>query len=313
MVIPKGTLWERLTSSTRRALAANALFSFPTGRAFVEEKGVRYFVRVLESLSRKDEARRAQDRASQQGRQANPFLPPEPDLTVGDVGPGHLAVLNKFNVVENHLLLVTRKFEDQDALLTPEDFEALWQCLSEYDSLGFYNGGREAGASQQHKHLQLVPLPLAPEGPVVPMEPMLGQAPAGHGLSRVPAFPFLHSFVRLEPGLASAPGNAARQTFGLYCDMLQELGMRTPSPGRTTRHSAPYCLLVARTWMLLVPRSREHVQDISLNSLAYAGSFFVRSQEQLERLKAYGMMNALKTAGVGLEGEGGPKVEGQQG
>jgi len=28
--------------------------------------------------------------------------------------------------------------------------------MSEYQSLGFYNGGVEAGASQTHKHLQLL-------------------------------------------------------------------------------------------------------------------------------------------------------------
>ena len=56
----------------------------------------------------------------------------------------------------------------------------------------------------------------------------------------------------------------------------------------------PYCLLVTRDWMLLVPRSREFFEDISLNSLAFAGSFFVRNEQQLDRLKSFGPMNALR-------------------
>ncbi len=107
-----------------------------------------------------------------------------------------MAILNKFNVVDNHLLIVTREFEQQRSLLTLRDFEALWRCLNEYDSLGFYNGGPEAGASQPHKHLQLVPLPLAPQGPPVPIAPLLAGARGAVGSGPIPGFDFVHSFAR---------------------------------------------------------------------------------------------------------------------
>ena len=69
--------------------------------------------------------------------------------------------------------------------------------------------------------------------------------------------------------------------------------MERPVPGKLMRQTRPYCLLVTREWMLLVPRSREFFDGISLNSLAYAGSFFVRDRAQLESLTAAGMMKAL--------------------
>jgi ATP adenylyltransferase len=47
--------------------------------------------------------------------------------------------------------------------------------------------------------------------------------------------------------------------------------------------------------MLLIPRSREYFEDISLNSLAFAGSFFLRNEQQLEKLKSAGPLNALKS------------------
>jgi ATP adenylyltransferase len=75
--------------------------------------------------------------------------------------------------------------------------------------------------------------------------------------------------------------------------MLSRVGMDRPYASGLTRQSLPYCFLVTRDWMLLVPRSREHFEDISLNSLAFAGSFFVWNREQLERLKGYGLINAL--------------------
>ena len=222
----KGSLWERVVAATKHALSAGAIVPIPTDYTFIEgaaECGSSY--RVLAGLGRKDEARKKQE-SEQRGKNANPFLPPEKDLVVADISETHLAVLNKFNVVENHLLIVTRAFEDQDMLLTLPDFEALWLCMAEYNSLGFYNGGREAGASQRHKHLQLVPLPLAPEGLRVPVDPLLARAPEGMG--EVPEFPFLHSFVRLGEGLARSPLEAARKTFELYGAMLSRTGMTAP-------------------------------------------------------------------------------------
>jgi ATP adenylyltransferase len=288
----QGTLWTRIKKTTEQAVESGALLPIRTHQAIIEEEGIRFLVRVLESLKRKDEARKNQDRAPEQAK-ANPFLPPEPALSVGPVSDTHMAVLNKYNVVEYHLLIVTREFEEQTMLLTPQDFEALWICMAEYESLGFYNGGSEAGASQRHKHLQVVPLPLGADGPAVPTEPLFPPGPGGM-LTRVPQFPFLNVFTWLDPGLVDAPSVAAQETYSLYCRMLSRAGMTPPLPGEAAVQSLPYCLLVTRSWMLLVPRSREFTLGVSLNSLAFAGSFFVRDREQLEQLRSYGVMNSLR-------------------
>jgi sulfate adenylyltransferase (ADP) / ATP adenylyltransferase len=293
----QGTLWENIVSTTERAVAAGALLPASTDYTFVEDGGIRFFVRVLAGLRRKDGARKKQEAEARSGKQANPFLPPEKDLVVADISDTHLAVLNKFNVVEHHLLLITRHFEDQETLLTLADFEALWLSMTEFNSLGFYNGGREAGASQQHKHLQLVPLPLAPEGPAVPIEPLLAAAPQ-QGIGTVPGLPFRHAFVRLGSNADSALRETARTAFGLYAEMLSRVGMNPPDEKNLTRQSMPYCFLVARDWMLLVPRTREFFEDISLNSLAFAGSLFVRNAQQLDRLRSVGPMNALRSVSL---------------
>src|SRR5512139_3870429 len=189
-----GTLGAAVTAVTERALAAGALLPIPTNFTFLEDGGVRFLVRVLANLARKDEERWRREREAAAGKPTNPFLPHEQALFVADVSSTHLALLNKYNVVDRHILIVTREFVDQRALLTPQDMEALWRCMAEYPSLGFYNGGAEAGASQSHKHLQLVPLPLAPEGPPVPIDPLLARAApaAAGGAASLPGFDFLH-------------------------------------------------------------------------------------------------------------------------
>ncbi len=288
---------------TEQALSSGALLPSPTEYEFVEDSGMRFFVRILSGPRQKDEAREQQEKeASATGRQVNPFLPYEGDLFVADISETHLAILNKFNVVEHHLLIITRGFEDQEKLLTLNDFKALWVCMAEYNALGFYNAGEAAGASQRHKHLQMVPLPLAPEGPQVPIEPLLANTRFNGVFGAVPAFPFLHVFAHIEPGIVKSPPDAAKKTFELYCAMLREAGMTSPV-GKGQRQSGPYCLLVTRGWMLLVPRSREFFDAISINSLGFAGAFLVRNQEQLERVKSCGPMTVLREVALPVSGK----------
>jgi ATP adenylyltransferase len=174
--------------------------------------------------------------------------------------------------------------------------------MDEYDSLGFYNGGLEAGASQRHKHLQVVPLPLAPEGPAVPVEPLLSAAVVDeNGFGTIPGFPFLHAFAIFDRDLLSSPVKAAENSHELYGEILRSLGMEAPGREGLTRQSLPYCLLVTRDWMLLVPRSREHFGEISLNSLAFAGSLFVIKEEQLAHLRSLGPMKALASVALPKE------------
>lgn len=175
--------------------------------------------------------------------------------------------------------------------------------MEEYQGLGFYNGGEEAGASQSHKHLQFVPLPLAPEGPQVPVEPLLAEAVFEDDFGTVPAFPFLHVVARTGSEIVKSPAEAAETSFNLYCEMLRRVGMSAPEREGRQRQSGPYCLLVTREWMLLVPRSREFFDSISVNSLGFAGALLVRNKEQMEMLKGRGPMNILLDVALPVPGK----------
>ena len=164
---PSGTLWSRVVERTEHGIRCGAIRSIPTDYEFVEQNGINFLVRVVSRLAKKDQAKKGNP---------NPFLPYDKDLFVANISETHVCLLNKFNVVDHHILIVTREFENQESLLTLNDFEAMWVCMGEFEGLAFYNAGAIAGASQQHKHLQMVPLPLAPEGPKVPLDPALESA-----------------------------------------------------------------------------------------------------------------------------------------
>jgi len=266
--------------ATRRALAAGALQPIETQPIMIDDGGVRFVVRAVSSLARKDAARHA-------AVVADPLGDYEPDLFVSDLGPSHFLLLNKFPVLARHVLLVTRRFERQERLLTVEDFGALGACLSEVDCLAFYNGGVEAGASQPRKHLQLVPLPLAAESPdEVPMEPALI---GGH------RFAFKHGFAPIAQG-ATAPALHA-----LYRELLHRCGISAVVTADGELQSAPYNLLLRRGWMLVVPRSCECFETVSINALGFAGSLFVRTHAELERVRAVGPMRVLRAVAVPAE------------
>jgi sulfate adenylyltransferase (ADP) / ATP adenylyltransferase len=291
IVLQPGTLLPGLRTCTQSALASGALQPILTDEEVIEDGGVRFLVRVVSTLRRKEAERRRQASVGLNPvKPANPFLPPERALTVADISRTHLAVLNKFHVLERHLLIVTRAFEHQETLLTLDDFRALFVCMAEYPALAFYNGGAPAGASQPHKHLQLVPLFPVAGGLGVPMESLL----YGAG-SRCPYLPFAHTFGRLSVSPAEDPLSAASEGFDLYRHLLLLLGISAVQRAGELRQSAPYNLLLARDWMLAVPRVQECYRTVSVNALGFAGSLFVKDAEQLETIRVAGPMNLLKT------------------
>jgi ATP adenylyltransferase len=274
-----GALWRAVTEAAARARESGALTPFHTESEVIEDGGIPFTVRLLAQRDRKAAARKEQDRTGQ-----NPFLPHDPELFVADISDTHLGLLNKFYVLDQHLLIVTREFEHQQASLTLRDFEALVACLEEMEGLGFYNAGTIAGASQEHKHLQLAPFPLGVGPEPMPIGPALGEVVGTAEVVAVPALRFDHAFMRLEEAPGSVPTGA--RLLAAYGELLAAVGIEGAR--------APYNLLVTADWMLVVPRCRESIEGISVNALGFAGSLLVRDRDQLELVRRLGPMRLLQ-------------------
>jgi ATP adenylyltransferase len=270
-----------------------------TERRDMEDGGIRFLVRVLALLDEKRELRTLLDgegKISTAVPGHNPFLPYEEELFVADLSPTHLCLLNKYMVVEGHVLIVTREFEEQEALLDEADFEALGICLREADLLGFYNAGRIGGASQRHKHLQAVPLPFDPQGTRIPAEPLILAALQAGRLTTCPQLPYRHALAAVDPAWWRHPAEGAAPWRRLYDEMREAVGL----PGSVEAGDGtapPYNLLATRQWMMLAPRSRESVGAISVNALGLVGSLLVKDEAQLEELRRLGPMRLLREVG----------------
>ena len=69
-------------------------------------------------------------------------------------------------------------------------------------------------------------------------------------------------------------------------ELLRAVACERPGP--------PHTLLATRDWTMVVPRTLECFDSISLNALAFAGSLLVRNREQLEHVRAVGPMAVLR-------------------
>lgn len=222
----------------------------------------------------------------------NPFLPYDPDVFIRDLPDGHVLLFNKFSLVPNHVLVITKGFasklrlgkvsvlillleyENQAQKIRQETFGAVLEVARLYETpeniewLGFFNSGPKAGASQCHKHLQLVPV----ECMMVPLEAAFSENlhASPKQMLEIAAFSgFRHAFVRLGLGGTELDSQYMKESY----ERLMEL-MENPSS---------YNLLFTKRWMLLVPRRSSITTDgFGFNALAYAGYFMVKSREELE-------------------------------
>ncbi|OZG74573.1 hypothetical protein BTA51_06130 [Hahella sp. CCB-MM4] len=275
-----------LISRTRHALSSGALVSIPTQSVQIRDHELPFVLRVLSRNKERQAAATLTADGSAPTGKTNPFLPYEQDLYVGHFNDNYVCLLNKFNVVPNHFLIVTATYQEQNQLLTPQDFEVSLQVLKELPGLVFFNGGKLAGASQKHKHLQAIPFSeaSAPEFPdrllVCPLYDVLTQTSSQQVQS--PELPFLH---RLKVDYSPDP-DALHQT---YLQWVQELGIANDPqslPGA-------YNLLLTREWFMIVPRKQEHFAGMSVNALGFAGTLLARTPEQLQQIQETGPLHLL--------------------
>lgn len=288
---------QTLRQRTEQALASGDLSPLQTQETAIEDGGLRFVLRWAAALAAKDAAAPKPDKLVLPGGPRdpdfNPFLNPDPALTIGPMGDEHTIILNKFPVCLQHLVLARHEFAEQRSPLEASDFAVLAQLLSGEGGLGFYNGGPEAGASQRHKHVQWLP-PAPGHASLQQLAAGLPANASKGALQRHPALPFAHVFVRVPvgPGADVAAGTAA--LLAGFEQALQALGLQPDADGLLP----PFNLLAGDGWLLMVPRTREHFEGVSLNALSFGGTLYVRQPEQVDLIRAVGPLQALASVAV---------------
>jgi len=283
------------------ARASGDLLPIQAEETVLEDAGLRFIVRWVSSLAVKDAAKVTLP-GGPRDPDFNPFLAPEPALTVGPVGEHHVAILNKFPVCDRHLVLARRTFEEQLIPLAPIDFAALARVMGEYGGLGFYNGGAPAGArrgrasatstsSGFRRRRAMRRCGCWRTGCRRRSPSTVSRAIRRYRCST--ASVMQHCFVRVRNATGTSVEVAAHSmhtAFGLACRGLAltpDVNGLLPS----------FNLLTGDGWLMLVPRSREHFDEVSINALSYGGTLYVRRPEQVEAIRATGPLRVLAAVG----------------
>ncbi|KAI8053087.1 HIT-like domain-containing protein [Syncephalis plumigaleata] len=291
-----------ILSVHNQALANGALVFTPTTSEVLRQDGVAFSVRLAPSLASKPTS--SVDKVGvQEPPRRNPFLPYEKELLVEELSH-HVVLLNKYCVVPGHLILATKTFVPQTNPPSVEDFTAVWYCMRRAQTrqfVAFYNCGKASGASQPHKHLQLLPISTDDiDSP--PIYRLIEQVPSLPDVPfRVPELKFVHACAHLSldttimaststPGVPQTPeqhdatiGRALHRTFLSLARAVNLDLDAIPDEDHDTFQS--YNLILTRHFMLLVPRKHESVNNIAVNSLGFAGLFLAKSYEQMNILK----------------------------
>lgn len=246
--------WQAIEQQVKKSIELHALRPLSLHEQTRVDENIDFtcFIKHTENASLKTELPK--------NTNSNPFLPHDDALFIEWLGASHKVLLNKFPALENHILLCSNEFIAQTSPLTLSDFEAWLTLLQLHDSIGFYNGGAQAGASQAHRHMQVF---KSRHNNIAQIATKLGEQV------------FYHS------------GNLTAQTaYDLYLDCIN-LTEQQQSP-------EPYNLIVTSQQFMFIKRAKAEYKGIAANGLNFCGYFLVNDLAALETLSRFGFIAFLK-------------------
>lgn len=226
-------------------------------------------------------------------------------------GGTHRLVLNKFAVNQEHAILATTAWRPQSHLLEASDLAAAYACVQVYAARGeelfvFYNSGRHSGASQPHRHLQLLPVAQMREGlekgeDGAEWAVLANRLLDGGGKD----VPFYVAAARLRDD-ANGDAPSPEKLHAIYLDLYRQA--RAAAQGTTAvieaaeeydtaaeeRGDVParisYNLALTHRTMALLPRTAEGGTDneysLSLNGTVLAGTALVKNEVEWDALRS---------------------------
>ncbi|KAI1759326.1 HIT-like protein [Hypoxylon sp. FL1150] len=282
---------------------------YPTQVAVLTPRSIPFQLRFSPALAHKPEAPKTKE---PNAKPFNPFENPSPAMLVADLPPSHRLVLNKFAVVPEHFILVTRDVKPQTHVLEKSDIAAAFACIEAYRTDGrelfaFFNSGPHSGASQSHRHLQLLPVECMKDG--------LEDVENG-GQWNVLADRLAES----EQGLpfkvfatSTRPDMSPEERHGAYLDLYRHAVSsvlphgEVPSEGEAR---ISYNLAITSSSMALCPRtaegtmiknkSGEDIGVVSLNGTVLAGTALVKNEAEWDALRDNSDMLLDVLKGIGL-------------
>ncbi|KAI0902497.1 HIT-like protein [Annulohypoxylon nitens] len=277
-----------------KAKANGDVSYYPTQAAVLTPGSIAFQLRYAPSLAHKPKAPKPKDANA---KPFNPFENPSPCMLVAELPPSHRLVLNKFAIVPEHFILVTKAFKPQTHVLEQDDIAATFACIQAYraaeqELFAFFNSGPHSGASQPHRHLQLLSVENMRDG--------LDDIHGGSQWSVLAdtlnesskSLPFKVLTARIGSEMS------AEERHGAYLELYRQAA-KAVFPDREVggegEAQISYNFAMTSSTMALCPRTAEGVMlksktgedigQVSLNGTVLAGTALVKNQAEWDALR----------------------------
>ncbi|KAH9935653.1 HIT-like protein [Fomitopsis serialis] len=314
----------KIPESFDKAQEAGDLLFFPSTIHKHSEFDVDFEIRLCPALQQKPNLPTPHFNSAPQlsSGKPDPFAPPYIlNLCLGEIkdeeeGTEYVILFNKYSVVRHHILLITKEYQSQTSPLLPPDLVQTYLLLLAAQRTGrryfaFYNCGELSGASQPHKHLQLIP--VDDDGPPIerlarktkidyPGEPYPFPRYRAFALS---SLPYANHVRRLPTSLSSTSyDDLDRELSNAFLSLLDLVVSTVRHDPDYPSGTPSYNVILTLEHMHLIPRKKEnHIleetgEQLSVNSLGYAGLLLVKSERELEVVKRESIGRILRDVGL---------------
>ncbi len=270
-------IWSKALEINRLAIDSGAVIPLETNKYITDYNNSDYELRFLKSPLPKY--------LIEYGPKANPFIPWDSRLEIETINDSHILILNKYPVQIGHMLLITNGWMPQNGWLNVVDFEAISKVDNDTSGLWFFNSSKEAGASQPHRHFQLLR--------------------RNNSEIICPRYNWFNSLLfdhkNIKSDISSSIAIRARdkknntkadELFNAYKSMCSDMEL-----GDENNHKKPlkpYNLLITKDWIALVLRFTDKSYGFSINALGFAGYFLGTKSSNIDILTKYGPDKILK-------------------
>ena len=217
------------------------------------------------------------------GPKLNPFNPWDKDLEINKIGSNHQLILNKYPVQVGHILLITKSWKPQNGWLDIADWNAIKKVNNDTSGLWFFNSDTLAGASQPHRHIQL--LRRSKNEKSCPRNDWFINFNNSNIIKNK-----LYSKIEVNSFNFKEPDD---KIYKKYLFLSRKLGLGDPLKDKKPR--CPYNLLITNKWIALIKRKNDNVHGFSINGLGFAGYILVTNNSDINYLKKFGPERLLES------------------
>ena len=269
------TYWEKALEQTRVSIKKNSLYPLDTKivtRDFYDNND--FIIRKLDTTKFKKKIC--------YGPKQNPFKPWEKILEIEKIGNNHQLILNKYPVQKGHILLITNSWKPQNGWLDINDWAAIQKVNTDTSGLWFFNSSPIAGASQPHRHIQL--LRRSNGETSCPREKWFLDLEINNDNDS-----------KLKKSMVVSNFNFQENSsyiYNLYLKLTKKIGLGDPVNDEKPRY--PYNILITNNWIAIIKRKKDHLYGFSVNGLGFAGYLVITEKSDINYLKKFGPEKLLE-------------------